>query len=907
MARKHELVFALNAGGIDPEALSRIDLEKMRLAGEHPVSNWLPRVVGPCMLRPGMEHMASVGAVSRLVEFVRDSATAALLSLSDQTLRIFNGDGTPVSVVASASAIVNPTFTSGGGGWTNVSDVGAGTGGAAVLGGGGGLTLTATRYRAAAIEQAVSIAGGDQAKPHTLAIDVTRGPVFFRIGSVSGAENIITEARLMTGSHKLTFTPGTGTIYIRFRSEDPVVRTLTRCTFEHTVLGGAGPLTLPTPWNEADLPFLSWDQSADVVFIADGQSQQRRIERRGASSWSIVLYQTRNGPLQLSATDKISLTASSYSGNGNLTSSLAYFKPSHVGALFELTHNEQHVIDEFYELDQKSNFLTVRGLFSSTVNFDDRNFGYNLDFATGSFVGEITLERSTDADGAIWSKVKSFTAGAVATYNDEQSNLLANYRLRCTAYTSGFAVVALTYLAGTATGLVRVTEYNNAASVNYETISPLGGVGPSRVWRGPQWSDDLGWPRVPRFFDGRLWWFRGDKAFGSIVDDYDNYDDTMEGDSGPVIRSVGSGPAEGARWALDMQRLIAGTSGFEASIRSSSFDEPITPTAFTVRNASTLGVSFVPAVKIDRGAIFVQRSGRRLYEMLYASEAGDYSSSDISRLNPGAFAVGIKDIAVQRQPDTRVYIVLDDGGCVVLTYEREDKVVAFTTLETDGDILDVAVLPGVTQDQVYFLVDRGGIRLERMAQEEAQRSVSTCSLFDAFKDISGTIVSIETGQHLAGRTVQVWADGQRRPDVTLNGSGSAPLGATYGRVVYGLAYKAKFKSAKLAYAANLGAAVGQTKIIRQAALVLSNSCLDGIRIGMDEDNCGPIPDFALGAARTKNQFFAHYDHNLFAIYSDWNADSRIYFEADSAEGPVTVQSLVLDVETKDGYVPASSR
>lgn len=907
MARKHELVYALNAGGVDPEALSRVDLEKMRLAGEHPVSNWLPRVVGPCMLRPGLEHMASLGASSRLVEFVRDSATAALLSFSDLTLRIFSSAGLAVSVANSASAITNPTFVSGGGGWSDVSDSGAGTDGTAILGGAGGLTLTATRYRAAATEQAVSIGGGDQATPHTLAIDVTRGPIFFRVGSASGAENIVTETRLMTGFHKITFTPGTGTIYIRLRSEDAVVRAVTRCIFEHTVLGGAGPLTLPTPWNENDLPFLSWDQSADVVFIADGQAQQRRIERRGAASWSIVIYQTRNGPLQLPATDKISLTASSYSGNGSLTSSLAYFKPSHVGTLFELTHNEQHVIDEFHELDQRSTFLTVRGLFSSTVNFDDRNFGYNLDFATGSFVGEITLERSTDADGAIWSKVESFTAGVTATYNDEQSNLLANYRLRCTGYTSGYAIVALTYLAGTATGLVRVTEYNSATSVNYETINPLGGIGPSRVWRGPQWSDDLGWPRVPRFFDGRLWWFRGDKAFGSIVDDFDNFDDTREGDSGPVIRSVGSGPAEGARWALDMQRLIAGTSGFEASIRSSSFDEPITPTAFTVRNASTLGVSFVPAVKIDRGAIFVQRSGRRLYEMLYASEAGDYSSSDISRLNPGAFAVGIKDIAVQRQPDTRVYIVLEDGGCVVLTYEREDKVVAFTTIDTDGDILDVAVLPGDKQDQVYFLVDRGTLRLERLAQEADQRSPATCSLLDGFKAIAGTIVSIETGQHLAGRTVQVWADGQRRNDVVLNGSGSASLGATYGRVVYGLAYKAKFKSAKLAYAAQLGAAVGQTKIIRQAGLVLSNSCLDGIRIGMNEANCGPIPDFATGAARTNNQFFTHYDHDLFAIYSTWDADSRVYFEADSAEGPVTVQSMVLDVETKDGYVPASSR
>lgn len=907
MARKHELAYALNAGGVDPEALSRVDLEKMRLAGEHPVVNWLPRVLGPAMLRPGMEHLAILSAKSRIIEFVRDSSTASLVLLSGNSMRFFNPDGSPISVVASASAIVNPTFASGGGGWTDVSDSGAGTDGVATLQVGGTLKLRATRWRSAAVEQAVSVAAADQSKPHCLAIDVSRGPVLLRVGTAANEEDLLTETRLLTGNHKISFTPGAATVYIRFRTEDACDRLVPRCIFEHQVANDSVPITLPTPWAEADLPFLSWDQSADVIFIADGTTQQRRIERRGASSWSITTYQTRNGPLATPATEKISLKPSSFYGNGTLESSIPFFKPSHAGTLFELTHNEQHVVDEFYATDQTSEHVTVRGLFSSTIVFNDRNFGYNLDFSTGSFVGEVTLERSTDADAAIWSKVKSFTAGAVATFNDEQSNLLAHYRLRCTSYSSGFAIVALTYLAGSQTGLIRITGVNSPVSAPYEVIRTVGGTVPTRVWRGPQWSDDLRWPRVPRFFDGRLWWFRGDKAFGSIVDDYDNFDDGKDGDSGPIIRSVGSGPADGARWALDLQRLIAGTSGFEASIRSSSFDEPITPTAFTVRNASTLGVSFVPAVKVDRGGIFTHRSGRRLYELTYSAEAGDYTPNDISRLNPASLEAGVKDIAVQRQPDTRLYVVLEDGTCVVVTYERDDKVVAFTTIETDGQIEDVAVLPGNQQDRVYMVVMRNGLRrLERLDDEADQRSTATCGLLDAFTVLTGPVSAINGASHLANRTVQVWADGQRRADIKLNSGGHAVLGATYNRVVFGLRYKAKFKSAKLAYAAQLGTALGQTKIIRQAGLILSKSCLDGIRIGKDEANTGPMPPHVNGAQRTKNQFFEHYDHDLFPIHSDWKPDARIYFETNSAEGPVTVQALVMDVETKDG-VPAQDR
>lgn len=903
MARRNELVYALNAGGVDKAAVARIDLEKMRLAGEHPVKNWLPRVLGPMGLRPGLEYLSTVSAQTRLVEFIRDSSTTALLAFQDLSVAVYDADGAPIAVANPASTITNPTLTAAGGGWSDVSDSGDGDDGAVTLAAGGSASFLATRWRAAALEQSVSVAGGDQSTAHTLRVEVARGPIFFRVGSSSGAEDIFGETELLTGTHLLTFTPGTGTIYIRFRSEDTVVRVLTRCQFQNTYTGGAGYVTLPTPWTTAALEFLSWDQSQDVMFIGDGTYQQRRIERRGEASWSIVLYQSRNGPLELPKTDKISLTPSAFDGNGTLTSNVPYFKSSHVGCLFELTQGEQHIVDQLHEADQTTDFITVTGLFSSTKTYDDRNFGYTIDVTTGSFVGTIALESSTD--GEIWVTTETHAHGAgdvSTTYNDEQSNLLIEYRLRVIAYTSGYADVTITQLAGSTTGLVRVTEYTNSTTVNTEVVTHIGSTNPTRIWRGPVWSDDLGWPRVPRLFDGRLWWFRGDRAFGSIVDDYDNYDDTVEGDAGPVIRSIGSGPAEGARWALDMQRLIAGTSGFEASIRSSSFDEPITPTAFTVRNASTLGVSYVPPVKVDRGAIFAQKSNRRLYELMYSVETNDYTSKDVSRLIPSAFTAGIVDMAVQRQPDTRVYMVLNDGSCVVLTYERDDEVVAFTTLTTvGGSIQDVAVLPDDDQDDVYFIVSRGGQRyLERLSPEYEQRSVSTCTLLDSYTVLTGTISSISGATRFASETVQIWADGQRRTDVTLDGSGNGTLDGTYSRVVYGKTYDAEFQSVKLAYAAQLGTAVGQTKIVRGAGLVLADSCLDGISIGKDSTDVGPLPDYVNGALRTDSQFFAHYDEDIFPIYSDWDADARVFLRVNSAEGPCTVQAIVLDVETRDG-------
>jgi hypothetical protein len=262
-------------------------------------------------------------------------------------------------------------------------------------------------------------------------------------------------------------------------------------------------------------------------------------------------------------------------------------------------------------------------------------------------------------------------------------------------------------------------------------------------------------------------------------------------------------------------------------------------------------------------------------------------------------------------------MVMADGTVCVLTYERDDKVVAFTTIvPADISIDGVCILPGTSEDEVYYTgmigdglcvpgqsTDYSSVDVVRyrLAPESEQRDVSTCALLDAHKVITGdlSVTTITGASHLEAQLVQVWADGQRRADVTISG-GTAALGATYSRVVYGKSYTAGFKSAKLSYAAQLGSSVGQTKIIRAAGVILGKSCLDGLRVGKDASYTDPMPPYVDGALRTTNQFFEHYDADMMPVPADWNVDSRIYIEADSAEGPVTVKAVVLDVETHDG-------
>lgn len=886
MGRQHAYVYALNAGGVDPEAIARVDLERMRLAGEHPVKNLLPRVLGPSTLRPGTENLFAIpdNDESRFVRFWKDDGAGYVLLLSPSEMRVVH-DGTIQQVVSVSTAISS-------GSWTDESD------GAATATGGASLTLNASRTHTARLRQSVSVASGDQAKVHVLKVVVSAGPVYLRIGTTAGGAELMpasTEAEIDNGTHQIAFTPGVGTVYVDVFAYDSVVRSVSSIAF-----AAAGDFVVPTPWSTVQqIEALRAWQSLDVLFVGDGSNQQRRIEHRGPLSWGIALYRPNAGPF-VAGNERITLTPAATSGNTTLTASQSLFQSGHVGTLVELTHIGRVITETLSAADEATDYVTIIGI-------DAGRYFYRT--AVGSsFVGTLVLERSFEPiDPTTWSEFATFVDGA-ATFartrvNDTQDNVTVHYRFRVSAYTSGSVDVSLDYDSDVQVGRARITGYTSATSVTVEVLEPFGLTTASRQWRMSAWSDVSGWPRTPVIHDGRLHWFRADLDYASVPDDYPNFDDTTAGDGAPFARSVGSGGEAGVLWALSMDRLIVGTSRSEAVIAASEFDAPLTPTAYTVRRPSRRGSADIAAVEHNDGLFFAGRGRRRLYEMSMVSTGSRYEVTDVSRLNPAAYMPGIARVAVQQHPETRHYAVMDDGTVSVLTYERRDEVIAVTQIAIDGcDVEDVCVLPNVDQDDVYLIVNRGGTRyVERFAAESDQQSKSTCTLLDSHKVLTGAVSSITGGTHLAGQTVQVWTDGVRHADVTLDGSGVAALtGGPFARVVYGKAFTADFKSVKLAYAAQLGDAVGQTKMVHGAGLVLHKSCLDGILVGPDFDHLEALPQIYKGAVLTPNQLIDHYDQDIFPINAEWTPDARLVVRVNSAEGPVTVQGVVIDVETRDG-------
>ena len=102
-----------------------------------------------------------------------------------------------------------------------------------------------------------------------------------------------TGSLLGTGTHSLAFTPGVGSIYIKFENRERRAVIVDSCAIE-----AAGVLTLPTAWPTASLSKIQYAPSGDVIFCACESIAQQKIERRSTPSWSVVSYQSRGGPFR---------------------------------------------------------------------------------------------------------------------------------------------------------------------------------------------------------------------------------------------------------------------------------------------------------------------------------------------------------------------------------------------------------------------------------------------------------------------------------------------------------------------------------------------------------------------------------------------------------------------------------
>lgn len=904
MGSENVALVAFNRGRISRLALARTDVKRIAFSADV-MTNYMARVLGGMSLRVGTGYLGTIPSAPRMIPFIFSTTDTASLEFTNAALRVWVSDAL-ITRSAVSTTVTNGTFDTNLTGWTNNDEAGATS--TWVTGGYMGLTGNGTAN--AIRDQTLTVAAGDQSTEHGIRIVIQRGPVMLRIGTTTGADDLMTETELGTGTHSLAVTPGGASICIR------LFAALKRQVLVDSVaVEGAGVMSVSAPYATADLGKIRFHQSADVVYLSCYGYQQRKIERRSTRSWSVVRYQANDGPLRVPNVGPITLTPSALSGNITVTASKAFFKstqgPStnNDGSIFRITSSGQTVTQTETAQNTFTGAIKVEG-----VGAGQRTFTITVTGVSGSG-STVTLQRSLVSDTGPWSDVSTYVVDTTTTLNDGLDNQTAWYRIgvKTGGYAAGTIVTTLTYNVGSIDGLVRITAFTSSLLVSAEVMTDLGGTSATDDWAEGEWSDRRGWPSAVRLYDGRLNWSGKGGFWGSISDGFESFDDTVEGDSGTINRDIGAGPLDNINWMLDLTRLIVGAEGAEYSVKTTALDEPITPTNFQVKPDSTQGSANVEAWKIDKKGYMVQNGGTRVFE-LDRGDGVDYSAADLTVLIPEICEEGITRSAVQRKPDTRLHYVLTDGTVAVAVIDRAENVLCWLNISTrSGDsIVDVVVLPGAFgsgEDAVYYVIARAinGSTVyyyERLALESDCVGGDLNKQADSFVTYSGVPVSTITAAHLANQTCIVWRDGECPEDAdgeiqtfTADASGIITLDQVASDVVAGLAYDAQWRSTKLAYAGQSGTALNQVKRLPHLGVILDRTHFKGLKYGPDFDNLSPLPLVEDGTELEADTIHSHYDKKAFEFDGSWDTDSRLCL-ASYAPRPCTILAATMSVEER---------
>lgn len=957
MSTARAIIYSFNRGIISSLAMARVTAEdkasgRIRLSGEEH-KNLMPRVLGSMMLRPGGAYLFGTlnNKKAIYVPFIFATDDLAKLEFTDLNMRIVVDDAilTRVSV---SSAITNGTFDSDIANWSDSSGAGAST--KWVSGGYAG--LTGTDVESAVLRSgAVTVISADQNKVHGIRVKINRGVVRVKVGSSAGSSDYF-DVTITEGEHSLAFTP-TGDFHVEVSSSRKYETLLDFITVE-----SSGDITLTSPYAEADLSLIRWDQSADVIFLGTNGYRQYKIERRGDTSWSLVKYYVDDGPFRIQNLSKTTISSSGLSGDITLTASDSIFKSTNVGGLFKLGSVGQQVTAAITGAGQFTDAISVSGVGNT------RDVTLTI---TGTWVATITLQRSED-EGTTFSDVTEYTGNqAGITYNDTLDNQELQYRIGSDTgdFTSGTATVTLDYATGSLTGIARLTGFTSATVVSAIVLKELGGTAASQDWSESDWSDRRKFPTACKIYESRLGWAGRGKFWASETDSYEDFDPDAVGDAGPINRRIGSGPVDNINWMYSGARLVLGSDGAEVTTRQ-SFDEILTPSNFGFKKPDGVGSARINNAEIDKDLLFVGKSGTKIHRLKYDSANFDYIDSDLMELIPDLGKSLILRVATQKEPDKRVHAVLGDGNVAVMVNEPAEEVSCWILYETDGVVEDVVVLPGSVEDQVYYTVKRiingATVRYhEKWSLESECQGGTLTKLLDSHLVVSQTSSTTISGlTHLEAEVVTVWGGGavisttavvtsgqitgltaQANTTVVIQSagvdigdihlvsstgiienddlkiiegltvtiretgkglgtytvsSGAITVSEAVTDAVVGLPYKGRWKSVKLAYGSAVkgGNTLTDLKRVDHVGVILRNTHYQGLKYGSDFENLFTIPRVTGAKRAADDTIYKTLDVPSFPFKGKFDADSRVCLQAESPN-PCTILGLKVAMEAHE--------
>lgn len=823
---------SFTGGELSPELRSRVDLQKYS-SGLALAKNFFIQPQGGVSNRPGLKYVATAktpGSKARIIPFVFSATEAYIIELGHQYARFFRNGAAVARTAKEFAGGVNyqKTFCAKSG-YYKIWDWGSGH---ALI-----LFTKSTYTPSSALRVVVSNAlasgspqvgysetGGvvtlvqitlsDTDANNTLAnlraelrkyaalndFDVAGDPQYaagYPSGLPIGAATLYTMTQLSGTYYALT--DNSYDIYVTDAATWAPYTTAP--IFEVTL-----------PYNDSDLTELKYAQSADVLYLVHPDYPPYRLTRYDNDDWRLDLYPFEGGPFMPSnstISNTITSSATGKMSSTTLTATTDIFDSSHVGALFRLRHDVEGpvTVNDYAAVSAVSPTLKCGGTWRLVTR--------------GTWTGVIALQKSTD--GSTWVTVRSFYHnGDDANWNtygteDDQCQV----RLYMTAFTSGLCTATLSCDSFVQTGIVKITSVTTPRVATGVIQSEIGGTTATWEWAEGSWSDYRGYPSSVTFYQDRLCfantYSEPQTVWMSETGNYVSFARNLPlEDTDGVSINLPSQKLNGVKDMVALSKILAFTSSSEWAVGPAG-SGVVTPTSASAECQGYRGSANVQPLPIGNRIVFAQAQSSVVRDLGYALESDGFSGDNISIVSSHLLkGKTIVAMAYQQEPDSLIWVVLNDGTFLSCTYMREQEVIAWAQHTTDGIVEDICCIPSEGYDEVYFLVRRtiNSVQyryIERMASRWASTDPKEQFFVDAGYDYSGAATATLSGlTWLAGKAVSVLADGSVVPNCTISSGGVLTLTNAATRIIVGLPYTCDFETLSVEIQTNAGTLQGKT-------------------------------------------------------------------------------------------------
>ncbi|MFA5672738.1 MAG: hypothetical protein WC922_09895, partial [Synergistaceae bacterium] len=332
------------------------------------------------------------------------------------------------------------------------------------------------------------------------------------------------------------------------------------------VVSGESPYEIATPYAESHLSSLSFAQSADVLYIAHPSFAPRTLSRTGHTSWTLELFDWRNGPFLDQNTTSTTFTLRPVGSSSGIEGQSVYvdassdtFASSWVGRWIRIPYTSP--------AQTLANSTRTYSSGSWTSSAWQVNGNWVLEYRFAEDNGDGELQYSLD-EGVSWEMYEPLF-GASYDWATIDGSLVASdfggVKPRFRIYIPGnhgkfFYKFRLARTQRV--GLLKITSYSSTTRVVAQVMQDATNLNrPTRLWALGAWSSATGWPAVTTFHQDRLFFAstptQPQTVWGSKTGDYNNFE-PGDDDDNALNFSLVANDVNYIRWMVSRGDLVLG-------------------------------------------------------------------------------------------------------------------------------------------------------------------------------------------------------------------------------------------------------------------------------------------------------------------------------------------------------------